>query len=176
MQTELIFWDPRRPLKFEDFTALERDTIKVGNLGRFKGAQSELEFNFTTSQFSSNTVPEIQVFTAFDPNKSWMLLKTPITLEHEQIHFNIAELYARKMRKSIDSLRKLNTVDFQHYKDQINTWKKKYDNYDILFDKDIDARIYYVNGKFLSDKNPKQKIWKEKVEKELKMLSDYTKN
>jgi predicted secreted Zn-dependent protease len=40
----------------------------------------------------------------FDKDQSWMMVKNAYVLQHEQIHFNISELYARKIRKSADSL------------------------------------------------------------------------
>lgn len=172
-QSDFILWNAKKPLRFEDFKAVQKDTIQIGNTGRFKGAQSQLKFKFNTSQSSYTTTPKIEVLVYFIPNDSWMLLKTGTTLEHEQIHFNIAELYARKMRKSIDSLNKLNVYDFQVYNKIIDNWNEKYDSYNILFDQEIDDRVFYLNGKFLSDKNPKQKLWKEKVDKELKMLQEF---
>lgn len=176
-QTDLVFWNAKRPLKFEDFKAVQKDTIKIGNTGRFKGAQSWFEYKFNTSQTSYTTTPKIEVLIYFDPKDSWMLLKDERTLEHEQIHFNIAELYARKMRKSIDSLNKLNVYNFQTYKDKIKDWNNKYNSYNILFDKEIDDRVYYLNGKFLSHKDKgQQKNWKEKVDKELKALEKFTQN
>jgi hypothetical protein len=173
-QSDLIFWNTKRPLRFEDFKAVQKDTIQIGNTGRFKGAQSQLKFKFNTSQSSYTTTPKIEVLVYFNPNDSWMLIKDERTLEHEQIHFNIAELYARKMRKSIDSLSKLNVYDFQIYKDKIYDWNKKYDNCNILFDQEIDDRVYYLNGKFLSHKDKgQQKKWKEKVDVELKILEKF---
>ena len=176
-QEDLILWNAKRPLRYEDFKVVQKDTIKIANSGgRFKGAQSQLKFRFNTSQSSYTTTPKIEVSVYFLPNESWMLIKSETTLEHEQIHFNIAELFARKMRKSIDSLVKMNTYDFQAYKQIIANWNEKYGNYNVLYDKGIDDRVYYLNGKFLSDKNPKQKPWKEKVDKELKALDKYKLN
>ncbi|MFC6267151.1 hypothetical protein [Frigoriflavimonas asaccharolytica] len=169
-QAEMILWDLKRPLKYEDFKVVQRDTIKIGNTGRFKGVLSEFKFKFNTSQTSYTTTPKIEVLVYFGPNKSWLLLKTETTLEHEQIHFNIAELYARKMRKSIDSLNNLNVYNFQIHTEKIDDWNKKYNDRNIKFDFEIDSRVYYLNGKFLSDKNRKQTPWKEKIDRELKTL------
>jgi predicted secreted Zn-dependent protease len=42
-----------------------------------------------------------KVSTFFYPNKSWFqpALENEVILSHEQLHFDISELYARKMRK-----------------------------------------------------------------------------
>ena len=175
-KNEYIFWDSKRPIKYEDFRAVQKDTIKIGNTTRFKGAESWFEYKFNTSQASYTSIPKIEVLVYFDPKYSWMLVKDVRTLEHEQIHFNIAELYARKMRKTIDSLNERNVTDFEIYKSKISDWNIKYNNYNILFDKEIDDKIYYLNGKFLSHKDKgQQKFWKEKVDKELIILKKFEK-
>ena len=53
-QSDLIFWNTKRPLRFEDFKAVQKDTIQIGNTGRFKGAQSQLKFKFNTSILSAS--------------------------------------------------------------------------------------------------------------------------
>ena len=37
-------------------------------------------------------------------SKSWTKTNDKIALQHEQLHFDIAEVYARKIRKAFDSL------------------------------------------------------------------------
>ena len=47
-QTDLIYWNADRPIKFEDFKAVQKDTIQIGDTtGRFKGAQSQLKLSLT---------------------------------------------------------------------------------------------------------------------------------
>jgi hypothetical protein len=41
-------------------------------------------------------------YAAMDPQKSWMLVKTPGVLKHEQGHFDITEIYARKFEKMVN--------------------------------------------------------------------------
>ncbi|WP_415325126.1 hypothetical protein [Chryseobacterium sp. MMS23-Vi53] len=163
-------------MRYEDFKLAQKDTIKIATTNKFKGAESSFKFNFKTSQFSDAIAPTIHVLVYFNPDNSWMLLKDPTTLEHEQIHFNIAELYARKMRKSIDSLNNLQVNNLQIYTEIIEIWNKRYENFDTKFDQEIDDKIYYTGGKYLHLDNKKQKIWKLKIDRELKSLDNFNQN
>lgn len=44
-------------------------------------------------------------YSMFVPEKSWVKTKTPDLLKHEQLHFDITELHARKIRKYFGELR-----------------------------------------------------------------------
>ncbi|SHF70265.1 hypothetical protein [Chryseobacterium vrystaatense] len=169
---DLILWESKRPLKIEDFNIAKKDTIKIANTIKFKGAESKLIYKYEFLP-STLTPPQVGVKVFFDKHESWMLVRDGSTLEHEQIHFNIHEIFARKMRKSIDSLYDLNIRSLDIYMNKINDWTQKSRNYSQLFDKEIDDKIIFSNGKFLTHKNPRQKIWNTKVEKELKELEKY---
>jgi hypothetical protein len=54
-----------------------------------------------------------------------MLVKNAYVLQHEQIHFNISELYARKIRKSADSLARKNITNLNIYRNMVNIGNKK---------------------------------------------------
>lgn len=45
-----------------------------------------------------------KVFAFFTPNESWIKYKSKTLLEHEQFHFDLAEITARKMRKYLAGL------------------------------------------------------------------------
>ena len=94
---EAIAWSPKRPLTWADFrgtppasTSAAAETAYT----LFHGAQC------TRSRF------EFLVVAAFRPKDSWVrqaVLKSPAdsvrALRHEQTHFDIAELHARRMRR-----------------------------------------------------------------------------
>ena len=176
-QEDLISWNAKRPLRSEDFKVVQKDTIKIANSGgRFKGAQSELFYDYQILPDNFNA-PEVKIKVYFDKNNSWILFNDERTLEHEQIHFNIDELFARKMRKSIDSLKILNIKNINIYINILENYSNKNKIYSSLFDQEIDDKIFFLNGKFLSHKDKgQQKVWKEKVYKELKALDKYKLN
>jgi len=49
---------------------------------------------------------EMEVYAMFDPAKSWVKRSqaTPYLLKHEQAHFDITEIHARKMRKRFEEV------------------------------------------------------------------------
>lgn len=51
----------------------------------------------------------------FDPYKSWIRPTSPVTvIQHEQLHFDITEIYAREMRKQIKVLEGLKLKPEEH--------------------------------------------------------------
>lgn len=45
---------------------------------------------------------KIEAFAVFERNNSWMRVKTPFVLGHEQGHFDIAEIYALRFEKIVN--------------------------------------------------------------------------
>jgi membrane-bound lytic murein transglycosylase B len=98
---DLILWRNNNSLQINDFKALQKDTVKTGK--KFLGAISSISIEVITTQ-KIDTLSKMVVKNYFHRDQSWMMVKNAYVLQHEQIHFNISELYARKIRKSADSL------------------------------------------------------------------------
>lgn len=79
-----------------------------------------------------------EVKTYFDREKSWKLkhVNNLELLDHEQIHFTIAELYARKLRKELCEFeipeRSLTDTVKLIYKRNIQAYKKEQENFDLI--------------------------------------------
>ena len=64
----------------------------------------------TTSSIHMNTnIDEngkftFTVYCGFIPNQSWMKVKTDYILNHEQKHFDLSEVFTRKLKHDLDSL------------------------------------------------------------------------
>ena len=58
---------------------------------------------------------ELTVKANFYKYHSWHIEKTDKLLEHEQLHFDIAELFARKMRKEFVKMQRENDSKFDSY-------------------------------------------------------------
>ena len=166
VKDDFILWQENKKLKIQDFRADNKDTVKV-NRQQFLGAISAIRIEYSSFQRNKNSVPEFSIKTYFDPNESWMLLKNDYVLQHEQIHFDLTELYARKMRKSVESLRQKNVTNISIYRKKIqqrNVMKEKASN---QFDADNQDYYIKIGQKILFQKNPKQEAWKKKVDREL---------
>ena len=61
-----------------------------------------------------------EIFTFFDPRESWVKSekKSADLLKHEQLHFDIAELFARRLKKRLDKA-PFTTDNYQRLTDDI---------------------------------------------------------
>ena len=166
VKDEFILWQENKKLKIQDFKADNKDTIKV-NRQQFLGAISAIRIEYSSFQRNKNSVPDFSIKTYFDPNESWMLLKNDYVLQHEQIHFDLTELYARKMRKSVESLRQKNVTNISIYRKKIQHWNIMKEKASNQFDADNQDYYIKIGQKILFQKNPKQEAWKKKVDREL---------
>ena len=64
---------------------------------------SGISYNFSTSYENNELKVEYTVSAYFYPTRSWYKPEVcnDVTLMHEQLHFDITELYARKMSKQL---------------------------------------------------------------------------
>ena len=166
VKDDFILWQENKKLKIQDFKADNKDTIKV-NRQQFLGAISAIRIEYSSFQRNKNSVPDFSIKTYFDPNESWMLLKNDYVLQHEQIHFDLTELYARKMRKSVESLRQKNVTNISIYRKKIQHWNVMKEKASNQFDADNQDYYIKIGQKILFQKNPKQEAWKKKVDREL---------
>ena len=166
VKDNFILWQENKKLKIQDFKAENKDTIKV-NQQQFLGAISAIRIEYSSFQRNKNSVPDFSIKTYFDPNESWMLLKNDYVLQHEQIHFDLTELYARKMRKSVESLRQKNVTNISIYRKKIQRWNVMKEKASNQFDADNQDYYIKIGQKILFQKNPKQEAWKKKVDREL---------
>lgn len=166
VKDDFILWQENKKLKIQDFKAENKDTLKV-NRQQFLGAISAIRIEYSSFQRNKNSVPDFSIKTYFDPNESWMLLKNDYVLQHEQIHFDLTELYARKMRKSVESLRQKNVTNISIYRKKIQHWNVMKEKASNQFDADNQDYYIKIGQKILFQKNPKQEAWKKKVDREL---------
>lgn len=166
VKDEFILWQENKKLKIQDFKVENKDTVKV-NRQQFLGAISAIRIEYSSFQRNKNSVPEFSIKTYFDPNESWMLLKNDYVLQHEQIHFDLTELYARKMRKSVESLRQKHVTNISIYRKKIQHWNVMKEKASNQFDADNQDYYIKIGQKILFQKNPKQEAWKKKVDREL---------
>lgn len=166
VKDDFILWQENKKLKIQDFRADNKDTVKV-NRQQFLGAISAIRIEYSSFQRNKNSVPDFSIKTYFDPNESWMLFKNDYVLQHEQIHFDLTELYARKMRKSVESLRQKNVTNISIYRKKIQHWNVMKEKASNQFDADNQDYYIKIGQKILFQKNPKQEAWKKKVDREL---------
>lgn len=122
----LILWGEKQ-LTWDDFNG------KADKKARFD-AYSYIGFSFELS-ISSQKEVHAKVVTSFDAKQSWAKKQTPELLKHEQVHFDIAEIYTRKMNAELQKLiarKRTKEAEYKavytKYMKQYNQFQKKYDS------------------------------------------------
>jgi hypothetical protein len=114
--------------------------------------------------FNENALPNFRISNIFDRTSSWTIDTTKtLLLSHEQLHFDISELFARKIRRGIEELRIKKVSDKNHYAFLISSKLKERDRYQREYDDDT----------FHGGIDIIQREWIEKVKKELGQLEAY---
>ncbi len=95
-QSPSIPWSEARKLSWSDFKA--RPDAASANAA-MTNSIINIEFNF------DDTSLDYTISCRFDKNRSWVKVRTVSVLEHEQGHFDIAEIYARVLAKEMKQYR-----------------------------------------------------------------------
>lgn len=151
---ETISWSERR-LTWEDFKEEPPLSDRVAAT-----TASGISYQFSTSETRNGYTVDFEISTHFYPNKSWYKpeLCDEVILSHEQLHFDISELFARKLRKE------LTTASFTH-----ENVKRKIK---VLYNQN-NAALSDFQNKYDTETNfsrnrEQQLIWNEKIEKALR--------
>jgi predicted secreted Zn-dependent protease len=151
---DYIKWQEDRRLTWEDFKA---DPVKMGNTA----AMTTTHLGFGYSVMNGQVTYKIDC--RFEKKKSWGLVKNDWILKHEQGHFDIAELFARKLNQRTTEY-KFNRSSFKTDLDSIyKAVVEEKEKYQQQYDDETD---YSRNKK-------KQEDWLKKIEEELKETKDW---
>lgn len=107
--------------------------------------------------------PEIIIFNRMDRNNSWISVRKEEILRIQQIHFNISEVYARKIRKEIKKLAEAKVTEKEKY---VNVIKK------------YSSELTKVKGSkkiLLEDQPTLTKIWEKEINDSLNLYKDFAK-
>ena len=94
---ESIRWNETNQLTWDDFTGRVNDTSSFD-----AECFAEIRYNY---KFNSLTDFEFDVYAKFDKHISWSRKEkqSASLLKHEQMHFNIAALFAQKLKRDFDN-------------------------------------------------------------------------
>lgn len=153
----IIIWNKNRALKWNDFKVAKKDSLLHRQGSYYAITATEL---FVVSK-KKKRKKEFFVYSIFWKYDSHVIMKTEELLRHEQIHFDIVELFARKLRKEY----KNNEESLVEKYELIYTYiTEELDNYQSLYDFETNHSKNIV----------KQKEWEEKIKKELIEYEDYS--
>ncbi|WP_417943020.1 hypothetical protein [Flavobacterium sp. RS13.1] len=149
-----ILWSSKRKLVWDDFRGIP-DTSRT-NIGALTSSKIEITENDVL-----NGIPKYVVQCYFVKSKSWTTVSDASSLLHEQLHFDIDELFTRKIRKAFDSLNIKKVKDYQIYDNVYIFYGEKCEAYQKLYDN----QVYFNDNQ--------QEKWMKKVGAELLRLKKY---
>lgn len=158
-----IEWKDDQKLVWENFRS------KKNNLGGTDVvAYTHCGWEYSVITSSDPKVPvKIHIQTIFNEDKSWKDDKriNDYVLVHEQKHFDIAEIHARKLRKEV-AARIKNTSDFNKYFKSIYAKiSSEYKNYQAAYDRDTSHGM----------NKEKQSEYNSRIADDLEQLKNYQK-
>ncbi len=151
---ELLDWSGTRKLTWKDYKA---SPDPESDAAASTTSYLAIEYNITSSSFG------FKIQSRFSKTRSWGLHKTDYILSHEQGHFDIAEIFARKLNKKMSEYR----FDKKTYQKDLN---KIY--HDILEEKEKMQNDYDKETNH-SIRKKEQAEWLIKIPKMLEEYADY---
>jgi len=147
-----VIWDQESKLDWTDFNHSHKNDHYAALTA------SGISFSYTAKE----TTYDIEVFAVFDRDESWVNTKkaSPKLLKHEQLHFDITELWTRKLRKAI--------THAEYIDDGVLN-----DLYDEHLQGLAKMQAFYDEESHHSLNRDMQKAWEEGVIKELNKLAAY---
>lgn len=123
-----IRWSASRPLTVADFKGRPKPS---------QGHAALTSANINTGATCRNNVFAGTAQASFDPASSWVRepgSMTPALLRHEQLHFDIAEVYARRLRQQLAAMHvpctQLGTTFDRISQAAYTAWQQAEDTYD----------------------------------------------
>jgi len=155
----LIYWGSHVKLNWADFKG------EVPHAALKTDAMSYVEIKAKARWLDG--VPDYNVYAAFRKYGSWTRNNTSLSLlKHEQLHFDIGELYVRKMRKAVFELNARGDTRPKDYQRILNRLADQYNETNALYDAETSHGLY---------KN-EQEMWNREIKKELYELREYDNN
>lgn len=158
-----LYWSDGRRLCWSDFQGTPTDSVKT-DAGITADAVIHPEFDIIFDYTNDTSAMYAVVLVRLNRSNSFVNRKSEIILKHEQGHFDIAEIFARKLRKDYQTL----NISDKEFNIKIDSMSKS--NYNEYREYDCN----YDNDTFFGAIKKSQDEWSEKIFKELKSLKEYT--
>jgi hypothetical protein len=153
----IIVWRDTERIKWSDFKYSTVDTFDFAEAAQIS----------TSISYRYNVINDIitfEIIALMHKENSWTTdtLSNDL-LEHEQLHFDLTELFARKMRKGVITLKSKGVIELTQYIDLINNLQTEYYKEQRNYDEET------MHG----SNHTSQEIWNEKIRSELMKLERY---
>lgn len=154
---KLLEWNEYYTLSWDDFQGMPDNQLQ-GDAGTV--------IQIKAKPYYVKGKIKYDVYAYFDRSKSWYRAQSSSLLAHERLHFDLAELYARMIRKKIAELEKNKVDDIKIYNAAINKILNESNEEDQRYD------LETLHGAM----SKKQAMWETKIKQELHTLRFYKKS
>lgn len=152
---ELISWNKNQKLTWADYKGkVQTSSDAAASTATYLG----IEYNFNRNGF------DYKITCSFSKTRSWGLHKTDYILSHEQGHFDIAEIFARRLNKQMSEY----VFNKNTFKDDLKNIYMKLTTEKDAFQNEYDKETNHSINKV------KQAEWLKKIEEELKTLQNFS--
>ncbi|MFK7809479.1 MAG: hypothetical protein AB8F74_16870 [Saprospiraceae bacterium] len=153
---DTIYWSENERLEWEDFEGEPRHD--------YKGISALTSSGIVHYKGCKNGRINYKVRAYFEKEESWVKEEARTThhLRHEQIHFDITELYARKLRKILSD-RDFKCEEEAAFEECVNNFVENWH---------YDQQSFDLHSRHSLDKAA-QREWFYKIEMELSLLNEY---
>lgn len=150
-----LYWDEKNDLDWSHFQPVRKHGSDA--------AMSSIAMESRSVTNKSGVF--IRIRASFDPIKSWVKndCQTAYILNHEQMHYNIVELYARKLRKAVAEKKFSRTNFSAEYNRLFDKYADEHEIYQDRYDEETEHSIL----------RNEQAEWNAKVLDEMKELEEY---
>ncbi len=144
-QEPRILWEPTTRLEWSDFRAEPPASQRIAAT-----TASGISYHYSATGTRRGYTLDFQVDTFFYPEKSWYHpeICDSVILSHEQLHFDIAELYAREFRRRLSARTFSNAVKsevrsmFKEINQELSEFQQRYDQ-ETDFSRDREAQMQW---------------------------------
>ena len=154
-----IDWSESRKLRWSDF---KMKAPPCNNHAALTNSGMSMDLELRNNEF------KVTVHAKFNPDKSWKkegLKEEAYLLQHEQLHFDITELYARKLRKTFLERRWTMDDDFNSlFQDLYNANQDMLWSVQDVYDKETEHSILKAE----------QAKWNKAIADSLELYSDFS--
>ncbi len=153
--TDTILWDSSNELEWEDFQGTPPNNRGV------KMAVSSVKIVVESNEYYEGDIPSFSVKSYFNKKKSWTVTNSKKSLLHERLHFDITEVYSRRIRCQLKALEKAKEIDVNRYKETYRKLLKEHGE----VQKKYDSEVYFNKDK--------QQEWIDSITKQLEELKEF---
>jgi len=154
-EEQFIEWSSSKKLTWEDYLA---SPSSASDAAAITSTALGIEYHLR------NNILAYKITCRFSKTRSWGKYKTNYILQHEQGHFDITEIFARRLAKEIKQYK----FDSRKYQEDLSKIYKK-----VMDAKEEYQNIYDAETDYSRNKE-KQDEWLKKIEDELEYLREYS--